>query len=65
MTGQSRDWKKVVPECSGQEISRIFLGKIRFPGNGIRERRPLLNGSSRLHENLALLLLDLAIGKIY
>ena len=28
-------------ECSGWEISRIFLGKIRFLGNGIRERRPL------------------------
>ena len=26
-----------VPECSGREISRIFWGIIRFPGNGIRE----------------------------
>ena len=36
-----QDWEENVPECSGWEISRIFLGKIRFPENGIRERRPL------------------------
>ena len=30
MTGQSRDREKVVPECAGQEISLIFLGKIQF-----------------------------------
>ena len=41
MMGRSRDREKVVPECSGQEISRIFLKKIRFPGNGIQECRPL------------------------
>ena len=38
----SQDQEKDVPECSGQEISQIFLGKIRFPGNGIRECRPLV-----------------------
>ena len=41
MTRQSRDREKVVPECSRREIFRIFLGKIWFPGNGIRERIPL------------------------
>ena len=39
----SRDPEEDVPKCSGWEISRIFLGKIRFPGNGILERRPLLD----------------------
>ena len=42
MMGQNRDREKVVPERSVREISQIFLGKIRFPGNGIREGRPLL-----------------------
>ena len=37
----SRDREEDVPKCSGQEISRIFSGKICFPGNGIRECRPL------------------------
>ena len=37
----SWDLEEDVPECLGREISRIFSGKIRFPGNGIRERRPL------------------------
>ena len=41
MTVQSQDREKVVPECSGREISRIFSGKIWFAGNGIQERRPL------------------------
>ena len=36
-----RDREEDVPECSGPGISRIFSGNIRFPGNGIRERRPL------------------------
>ena len=38
----SRDREEDVPECSGPGISRIFSGNIRFPGNGIRERRPLV-----------------------
>ena len=37
----SRDGEEDVSECSGREISRIFSGKIWFPGNGIWERRPL------------------------
>ena len=37
-----RDLEKVVPECSGRKISQIFSGKIQFQGNGIRERRPLI-----------------------
>ena len=37
----SRDREEDVSECSGWEISQIFSGKIRFLGNGIRERRPL------------------------
>ena len=37
---QDRD----VPECSGWEISRIFMGKIRFLGNSIWECRPLEGG---------------------
>ena len=37
----SRDREEDVPECSGQEIFRIFLGNIRFSGNAIWERRPL------------------------
>ena len=41
MMGQSQDREKVVPKCSGREISQIFSGKIRFRGNGIQERRPL------------------------
>ena len=40
----SRDREEDFPELSGQEISRIFLGKIQVPGNGTRERRPLLSG---------------------
>ena len=36
-----RDREEDVLECSGQEISWIFLGKIRFPGNAFRECRPL------------------------
>ena len=36
-----RDQEEDVLECSGQEISWIFLGKIRFPGNAFRECRPL------------------------
>ena len=39
----SQDRKENVPKCSGQEISRDVLGKTRFPGNGIREHRPLVN----------------------
>ena len=31
------------PECPGQKISRIFSGKIWFPGKGIRECRPQAN----------------------
>ena len=38
----SQDQEEDVPKCSGREISRIFLGKFWFPGNGIREHRPLL-----------------------
>ena len=38
----SRDREEDVPECSGPGISQIFLGNIRFPRNGIRERRPLV-----------------------
>ena len=34
-----------LPAGLGREISRIFPGKIRFPENGIRERRPLVFGS--------------------
>ena len=37
----SRVREEDVPECSGWEISWIFSGKIRYLGNGIRERRPL------------------------
>ena len=37
----SRDLEEDVPECSGREISQIFLAKIWFPGYGIWERRPL------------------------
>ena len=37
----SRDLEEDVPEGLGREISLIFFGKILFPGNGIRERRPL------------------------
>ena len=36
----------IVPKCSGRGISQIFLGNIQFPGNGIRERRPLVSASS-------------------
>ena len=36
--------KEDVPKFSGREIFQIFLGKIRFPGNGIPERRPLILG---------------------
>ena len=45
-------WPEVVPfslsslwlyYCLGREISRIFPRKIRFPGNGIQECRPLGN----------------------
>ena len=50
MTGLSRDREEDVPECSGREISWIFLGKIWFPGNGIRERRPLKK-SAKTHGN--------------
>ena len=39
--GTMSDREEDVPECSGQEISRIYLGNIRFPGNAIWERRPL------------------------
>ena len=38
----SRDREEDVPKCSGREISRIFLGNFRFPGDAIRECRPLL-----------------------
>ena len=41
----SRDREEDVPKCSGREISRNFLGKIRFQGNGIWECRPLISGS--------------------
>ena len=33
----SRDREEDVPKCSGREISRIFLGNFRFPGDAIRE----------------------------
>ena len=36
-----RDREEDFPKRSGQEISRIFPGKIRVLGNVIRERRPL------------------------
>ena len=39
----SRDWEEDVPKCSGREIFKIFQGNIGFPGNAIRERRPLFN----------------------
>ena len=38
----SPEWEEYVPECSRREIFQIFGGKIWFPGNGIRERRPLV-----------------------
>ena len=36
-----------VPECSGCYFSQIFTGKIRFPGNGIRECRFLGAGGQK------------------
>ena len=42
MAGLSCDREVDVPERSGSYLSRIFMGKIRLPGNGIRECRPLL-----------------------
>ena len=46
----SRDPEEDVPECSGQEISRIFSVKIRLPGNDIGESRPLTtNHLNRKH----------------
>ena len=42
MPGLSRDREHPLPECSGHYFSQIFLGKFQYPGNGIRERRPLL-----------------------
>ena len=41
MSVLSWDREDDIPECSVPGISRIFLGNIWFPGNGIRERRPL------------------------
>ena len=41
MAGLRQDQEEDVSECSGWEISQIFPEKIWFPGNGIRERRPL------------------------
>ena len=32
------------PNARDVKFSRIFLGKIWFPGNGLRERRPLVDG---------------------
>ena len=40
----SQNWEEDVPECSGREISQIFFIKFQFPGNGIRECRPLVIG---------------------
>ena len=45
MAGLGRDGEVDSPECLGGYFSRIILGKIRFPGNGIRLRRPLVKGS--------------------
>ena len=42
MVGLRQDREEDVPKCSGWEISQIFPGKIRFPGNGIWECRPLM-----------------------
>ena len=47
--GTEPDREEDVPECSGPGISRILSGNIRFPGNGIRERRPLLNAVCGYH----------------
>ena len=41
MTVLSRDWEEDVPERLRRYFSQFFTGNIRFPGNGIRERRPL------------------------
>ena len=36
-------WDEDVPKRSGRYFSQNFAGKFRFPGNAIRERRPLNN----------------------
>ena len=41
MAGLSRDREVDVPEWSGWEFPGIFTGIFWFPGNGIRECRPL------------------------
>ena len=46
MAGLRQEREEDVHECSGRDISQIFQGKFRFPGNGIRERRPLLSNAS-------------------
>ena len=42
LLGLKWDWEVDVPEWSGRYFSRIFMENIRFPGNGIWERSPLI-----------------------
>ena len=48
MAGLRRHQEHPLPKHSGHYFSQIFPGKIRFPGNGIRERRPLLSDTFNL-----------------
>ena len=48
MAGLRQDREKYLPKCSGRDISQIFPGKIRFSGNGIRERRPLFQIQTKI-----------------
>ena len=41
MTGLKQDREEEAPERLGRCFSWIFKGNIQFPGNDIRERRPL------------------------
>ena len=41
MVGIIRDREEDIPKRRRRQISRFFGGNFRFPGKGIRERRPL------------------------